>query len=196
MCRRAAGGPGRRHDGAGSVPWGPCSPTTPSTSRPSASTGTRSTRTCRFLLDRYLPDPADRAFAEEHVAAYGTLVGQAIAPRAEETDKHGPVLRRYDRWGYDVDRWSTTRPGRENKADLVRNGFVSLEPRRPPGPGRGHRLHLLSGLPGRDGHLLRAGHDAGAADIVERHDRPTRSSDLVDGSRSLDPAEPGRAGCS
>ena len=22
-----------------------------------------------------------------------------IAPRAEETDKHGPVLRRYDRWG-------------------------------------------------------------------------------------------------
>ena len=51
------------------------------------------------LLDRHLPDPDDRARAEEHVARFGALVGEVIAPRAEVTDKHGPVLRRYDRWG-------------------------------------------------------------------------------------------------
>ena len=49
------------------------------------------------LLDRLLPDPEDRAFAEEHVARYGGLCGGALARRAEVTDKHGPELRRYDR---------------------------------------------------------------------------------------------------
>ena len=57
----------------------------------------------RALLDRLLPDPQDRAFAEDHVAEYGVLCGGPIARRAEETDKHGPVLRRYDRWGQEVD---------------------------------------------------------------------------------------------
>jgi len=45
----------------------------------------------RDLVAR-LPDPADRAFAEELVAPYGPLVGQVLAPRAEETDRHGPEL--------------------------------------------------------------------------------------------------------
>ena len=57
----------------------------------------------RFLLDRHLPDPDDRAFAEEHVGRFGTLVGGDVARRAEITDKHGPELRRYNRWGYEVD---------------------------------------------------------------------------------------------
>src|ERR1700686_3353415 len=57
----------------------------------------------RALLDRHLPDPGERALAEEHVARYGELVGTVIPPRAEITDKHGPVLRRYDRWGTVVD---------------------------------------------------------------------------------------------
>jgi len=56
-----------------------------------------------FLLDLHLPDPADRAFAEAQVARFGPLVGRVIAPRAEETDRHGPRLERYDRWGYEVD---------------------------------------------------------------------------------------------
>src|SRR6202035_1663193 len=80
-----------------------------------------------FLLDRYLPDPADRAFAEEHVGRFGALVGQVIAPRAEVTDKHGPVLRRYDRWGAEVDEVVHHPTWTDSKADLVRNGFVSLE---------------------------------------------------------------------
>jgi len=64
-----------------------------------------------FLLDHYLPDPADRAFAEEHVAPYGSLVGCTLARRAEETDAHGPVLRQYDRWGFETDEVVHTRPG-------------------------------------------------------------------------------------
>ncbi len=49
------------------------------------------------LLDRHLLDADERAFAEEHVARFGELVGTVIGPRAEETDKHGPVLQRFDR---------------------------------------------------------------------------------------------------
>ncbi len=58
----------------------------------------------RLLLDRHLLDPGDRAFAEEHVAALRDAVRRRRWPeRAEVTDKHGPVLARYDRWGYEVD---------------------------------------------------------------------------------------------
>src|ERR1035437_5757945 len=56
----------------------------------------------RFLLDRLLPDPGDRAYAEDVVGDYGALVGQRVAARAEVTDRHGPVLERYDAWGQDV----------------------------------------------------------------------------------------------
>ncbi len=34
------------------------------------------------LLDRLLPNPDDRAFAEEHVARYGVLCGGDLARRA------------------------------------------------------------------------------------------------------------------
>ena len=75
----------------------------------------------RALLDRHLPDPAERALAEEHVGRFGTLVGQVIAPRAEVTDKHGPVLRRYDRWGQVVDEVVHNASWTQSKDDLVRN---------------------------------------------------------------------------
>ena len=86
-----------------------------------------------FLLDRYLPDPAERIFAEELVAPYGPLVGETIAPRAEETDAHGPVLRRYDRWGSEVGEVVHSPTWLENKADLVRHGFVGAAPSTPAG---------------------------------------------------------------
>src|ERR1700688_1948633 len=81
------------------------------------------------LLDRHLPDPGDRALAEELVGPFGDLVGKVIAPRAEVTDKHGPVLRRYDRWGEQVDEVVHHPTWTQSKAYLVRNGFVSLEAR-------------------------------------------------------------------
>ncbi len=58
----------------------------------------------RQLLDRLLPDPDDRTFAEEHVGRYGVLCGGDLARRADVTDQHPPVLVSRDRWGVEVDR--------------------------------------------------------------------------------------------
>jgi len=77
--------------------------------------GTPSTRTLSNLLDRHLPDPADRAFAEEHVHRSCPHRPENRGP-SRRTDAHGPVLGRYDRWGQEVDHvvhhptWTRTRP--------------------------------------------------------------------------------------
>src|SRR5580700_4361709 len=133
-----------------------------------------------FLLDRYLPDPADRAFAEDHVGRFGSLVGKVIAPRAEETDKHGPALRRYDRWGYDVDEIVHSASWTENKADLVRHGFVSLETyagRPAPAVVSASLSYLVSQA--ETAILCGLGMTAGAADIIERHVDPGVGDDMV-----------------
>jgi acyl-CoA dehydrogenase len=143
-----------------------------------------------FLLDRYLPDPADRAFAEDHVGRFGSLVGQVIGPRAEETDKHGPVLRRYDRWGYDVDEIVHNGTWTDNKADLVRNGFVSLETyagRPAPAVVSASLSYLVSQA--ETAIYCGLGMTSGAADIIERHNRSEVGEDMVRRLRSIDPAE-------
>ncbi|HXQ43126.1 MAG TPA: acyl-CoA dehydrogenase family protein [Acidimicrobiales bacterium] len=143
-----------------------------------------------FLLDRYLPDPADRAFAEDHVGRFGSLVGQVIAPRAEETDKHGPALRRYDRWGYDVDEIVHHPTWTENKADLVRNGFVSLEAyagRPVPAVVGASVSYLVSQA--ETAIYCGLGMTSGAADIIERHAPTAEAADMVGRLRSTDPAD-------
>jgi alkylation response protein AidB-like acyl-CoA dehydrogenase len=143
-----------------------------------------------FLLDHYLPDPADRAFAEDHVARFGSLVGQVIAPRAEETDKHGPALRRYDRWGGDVDEIVHNASWTENKADLVRNGFVSLETyagRAAPAVVGASLSYLVSQA--ETAIYCGLGMTSGAADIIERHSATAVGDDMVRRLRSLDPDE-------
>jgi alkylation response protein AidB-like acyl-CoA dehydrogenase len=143
-----------------------------------------------FLLDRYLPDPADRAFAEDQVGRFGSLVGQVIAPRAEETDKHGPVLRRYDRWGYEVDEIVHHPTWTENKADLVRNGFVSLETyagRPAPAVVGASISYLVSQA--ETAIYCGLGMTSGAADIIERHSPGAVGEDMVRRLRSTDPAE-------
>ena len=55
----------------------------------------------QFLLRYYLDDHA-RAWLEPHARRIGAVMGGPIAELAEETDRHGPQLRRYDRWGHDV----------------------------------------------------------------------------------------------
>ena len=150
-----------------------------------------------FLLDRYLPDPADRAFAEDHVGRFGSLVGRVIAPRAEETDKHGPALRRYDRWGYDVDEIVHHPTWTENKADLVRNGFVSLETYagRPAPAVVGASLSYLVSQ-AETAIYCGLGMTAGAADIIERHS-PTAVGTTWSGACAASTRpRPGRAGCS
>jgi alkylation response protein AidB-like acyl-CoA dehydrogenase len=143
-----------------------------------------------FLLDLYVPDPGDRAFAEDHVGRFGALVGQVIAPRAEETDKHGPTLERYDRWGYEVDEVVHHPTWTDSKADLVRNGFVSLETyagRSAPAVVGASLSYLVSQA--ETAILCGLGMTSGAADIVERHAPVAVRDDLVRRLRSLDPAE-------
>jgi len=143
------------------------------------------------LLDRLLPDPDDRAFAEEHVARYGVLCGGDLARRAEITDKHGPVLRRYDRWGYEVDTVEHHPTWLESKDDLVRAGFTGL----PYQAGRPVPAVLTASLAylvcqAETAIYCGLGMTAGAADIVERFAPDDVRDDLL---RRLTSDEPGEA---
>jgi acyl-CoA dehydrogenase len=143
-----------------------------------------------FQLDRLLPDADDRTFAEEHVATFGPLVGERIAARAEETDKHGPVLRRYDRWGVEVDEVVHHPTWLENKADLVRAGFVGLPAHagRPvPAVVTAAAAYLVSQA--ETAIYCGLGMTGGAADIVERYAPPAVRDDILRRLTSLDPAE-------
>lgn len=143
----------------------------------------------RFLLDRFLPDPKDREFAEEHVGRFGALVGKVIAPRADITDKHGPVLERYDRWGYEVDRVRHNPTWTESKQDLVRNGYVSLESyagRPVPAVVSASLSYLVSQA--ETAIFCGLGMTGAAADIVERYAPSGVREELVGRLRSTDPA--------
>ncbi len=142
-----------------------------------------------FLLDRYLPDPAERIYAEELVAPYGPLVGGTIASRAEETDAHGPVLRRYDRWGSEVGEVVHSPTWLENKADLVRHGFVgaAADARRPvPGVVTASRAYLVSQA--ETAIYCGRGMTGGAADVVGRWGPESVKDAIVSRLTSLDPA--------
>ncbi len=144
----------------------------------------------RFLLDRHLPDPADRAFAEEHVGRFGTLVGGDVARRAEITDKHGPELRRYDRWGVEVDEVAHHPAWTANKSDLVRAGFVGLpwHAGRPvPAVVTASLSYLVSQA--ETAIYCGLGMTAGAADIVERYAPDSVRDDFLRRLTSLDPDE-------
>lgn len=141
-----------------------------------------------FLLDRHLPDPEDRKFAEEHVRAYGSLVGRSLAQRAEETDAHGPVLVRYDRWGQEVGQVVHHPTWLENKADLIRHGFVGL----PQHAGRPVPAVVTASLSYLVSQAETAvycglGMTGGAADIVERHAPQEVRQELLERLTSLDP---------
>jgi alkylation response protein AidB-like acyl-CoA dehydrogenase len=140
------------------------------------------------LLDRYLPDPDERAFAEAHVAPYGPLIGRTIAPRAEVSDAHGPVLERYDRWGHDVGRVVHHASWTENKADLVRHGFVGLpqHAQRPvPAVVTAARAYLVSQA--ETAIYCGLGMTSGAADIVERYAPAGVRDEVLGRLTSLDP---------
>ncbi|MGH8995502.1 MAG: acyl-CoA dehydrogenase family protein, partial [Acidimicrobiales bacterium] len=142
-----------------------------------------------FLLDKHLPDPDDRKFAELHVSEYGELVGKTLAARAEITDANGPVLHRYDRWGFDVGEVAHHPSWTANKADLVRTGFVGLDhhsERAVPAVVTAARAYLLSQC--ETAAYCALGMTGGAADIVERY-APSSIRDLyVERLNSLDPS--------
>ncbi|HZP30919.1 MAG TPA: acyl-CoA dehydrogenase family protein [Acidimicrobiia bacterium] len=144
----------------------------------------------RLLLDRLLPDPADRAFAEDHVARYGQLCGGPLARRAEVTDKHGPVLRRYDEWGFEVDTVEHHPTWLASKADLVRAGFTGL----PAHAGRPVPAVLTAALAylvcqAETAIYCGLGMTSGAADIVERYAPPAVRDEFLRRLTSLDPDE-------
>jgi alkylation response protein AidB-like acyl-CoA dehydrogenase len=142
----------------------------------------------RFLLDRHLPDPDDRAFAEEHVGRFGTLVGGDVARRAEITDKRGPELRRYDRWGVEVDEVVHHPAWTANKADLVRAGFVGLPwhaDRQVPAVVTAALSYLVSQA--ETAIYCGLGMTAGAADIVERYAPDAVRDEFLRRLTSLDP---------
>ena len=143
-----------------------------------------------LLLDRLLPDVDDRAFAEDHVARYGVLCGGPLARRAEVTDNHGPVLRRYDRWGQEVDVVEHHPGWLESKADLVRAGFTGL----PYQAGRPVPAVLTAALAylvcqAETAIYCGFGMTAGAADIVERFAPAEVRDDLLRRLTSADPDE-------
>ncbi len=145
----------------------------------------------RFLLDRFLPDVDDRKFAEDVVAGYGNLVGRSIAPRAEVTDKHGPVLERYDRSGLDVGVVTHHAGFLESKADLVRAGFAGgLEahsPRPVPAVVTAAISYLVSQA--ETAIYCALGMTSGAADIVERYAPPEVRDVMLERLVSLDPEQ-------
>ncbi|MCJ7672332.1 MAG: acyl-CoA dehydrogenase family protein, partial [Acidimicrobiia bacterium] len=144
----------------------------------------------RLLLDRLLPDPTDRAFAEEHVARFGSLCGGAIARRAEVSDKHGPTLLRYDRWGHEVDTIEHHPTWTENKADLVRAGFTGLSQHagRPvPAVVTAAICYLVSQA--ETAIYCGLGMTSGAADIVERYAPDSIRDDMLGRLTSRNPEE-------
>jgi acyl-CoA dehydrogenase len=145
----------------------------------------------RFLLDKLLPDKGERDFAEGVVSRYGHLVGGEVARRAEITDKHGPILARYDRWGEDVGFVQHNSSWLENKADLVRAGFaggLQAHSDRPvPAVVTAAISYLVSQA--ETAAYCALGMTGGAADIVERYaPEPVRESFLTR-LTSLDPEE-------
>jgi len=142
-----------------------------------------------LVLDRLLPERGDRDFAEEQLDRFGKLVGSKIAARAEITGKHGPVLEPYDRWGRDEPQVVHHPAWLENKADLVRAGFVGM----PAHAGRPVPSVVTAAVAyivcQADTAIYCAlGMAGGAADIVERY-APTSVRDEIAGRlMSLDPS--------
>jgi len=122
------------------------------------------------------------------VSLYGPLVGRRVGPRAEVTDKHGPVLERYDRWGHDTGRVVHNSSWTDNKADPVRAGFVGL----PAHAGRPVPAVVTAALSYLVSQAETAiycglGMSSAAADIVERYAPPTVRDRLHTRLTSLDP---------
>ena len=143
----------------------------------------------RFTLDRLLPEPEERGFAEEVVAEYGPLVGGPIARRAEITDKNGPVLERWDHWGREADRVVHNQSWLDNKADLVRHNYTSLQVRAGNRPVPGVVTAALNYLvcQAETALICAMGMTNGAADIVQRYTPDAVRNDVVGRLTSADP---------
>jgi hypothetical protein len=82
--------------------------------------------TCDPTLQRamryYLTDE-QFAWAEPHLTRLGELIGGPVSERADITDKIGPKLVKYDRWGHDVSEVIIPESAEATKRDLIEKGF-------------------------------------------------------------------------
>jgi len=82
--------------------------------------------TCDPTLQRamryYLSDE-DFAWAEPHLVRLGELIGGPVSERADVTDKVGPKLVKYDRWGHDISEVIIPESAQATKRDLIERGF-------------------------------------------------------------------------
>jgi hypothetical protein len=106
------------------------------------------------------------------------------------TDKHGPVLRRYDRWGQEVDVVEHNATWLESKADLVRAGFTGL----PYHAGRSVPAVVTASLAylvcqAETAIYCGLGMTAGAADMVERFAPDDVRDELLRRLTSVDPSD-------
>ncbi|HZQ86338.1 MAG TPA: acyl-CoA dehydrogenase family protein [Acidimicrobiales bacterium] len=138
----------------------------------------------RQLLDRHLTDDKERAQAEELVGRFGPLVGRRVAARADETDRHGPQLKAWDKWGMSANEVVHHPTWLANKADLVRAGYTS---------NRGSAIVAASlnylACQAETALICALGMTTAAADIVERYAPEAVRADIVGRLTTDDPDE-------
>ena len=93
-----------RYDGAAGLNWYRCDPT------------------LQLMMRRHLGADA-LGWAEPHLDRIGALMGGPIATRAEVTDRSGPWLEKYDRWGHDISRVVMPDSFVASKRELLANAF-------------------------------------------------------------------------
>jgi len=83
--------------------------------------------TCDPTLQRamryYLTDE-QLAWAQPHLVSLGELMGGPISERADITDKNGPKLVKYDRWGHDISEVTIPESAIATKRDLIEKSFA------------------------------------------------------------------------
>ena len=83
--------------------------------------------TCDPTLQRamryYLSDE-QLTWAEPHLVELGELMGGPISERADITDKNGPKLVKYDRWGHDISEVTIPESAIATKRDLIEKSFA------------------------------------------------------------------------
>src|SRR6266581_3871931 len=63
-------------------------------------------------------------WAEPHFVRLGKLMGGPISERADITDKNGPKLVKYDRWGHDISEVTIPESAMATKRDLIEKSFA------------------------------------------------------------------------
>lgn len=124
----------------------------------------------QYILKRTLQDESEMKLAETVANTYGEVVGNQIASRADFTDRHGPALKSYDEWGYQINEVIHSDSWLKNKADLVSIGICSLQNHFKtaiPAAVSSAAYYLVSQA--ETALLCALGMTSGAADIAERY---------------------------